>query len=79
MAAAPAKGRQRDAWEGAQWGVTFTIFAKYKKRILFDDFLLIRIPYDSAHIWAPNWGARGDAKSHVTIRFVKHLKKAICF
>ena len=25
----------------------------------FCDFLKIIIPYDSAHIWAPNWGARG--------------------
>ena len=35
MAAAPAKGRHRDASEGAKCGVTYTIFAKYKKRILF--------------------------------------------
>ena len=79
MAAASAKARQRDASEGAECGVTYRIFATCKKQVLFGDVLRIRIPYDSAHIWAPNWGARGDAKSHVTIRFVKQLKKAICF
>ena len=52
---------------------------RIQKTYTFCDLLKIRIPYDSAHIWAPNWGARGEAKSHVTIRFVKQAKKTFFF